>query len=167
MVKEWDHAPDVNAPLARPENAAGRGEYSGDDVESFTLSDRLMYGPVVLAFFPGVYSGLCTEELCQMRDWYDDLAELDAQVFGVSADTPWSQLAFIEEYDLNFPLVSGFNNDVIEDYGVRVEDGLLAGIASRSLFVVDEEQSVTYRWDAEPGELPDLADVKSALEAAR
>jgi peroxiredoxin len=167
MVREWDRAPDIHAPLARPENAAGRGSYSGDDVETFTLSDRLVYGPVVLAFIPGVYSGLCTDELCEMRDWHDSLAELDAQVVGVSADTPWSQLAFIDEYDLNFPLVSGFNSDVIEDYGVRVEEGDLAGIASRSLFVIDEEGSVTYRWDAEPGELPDLEDVKSALEAAR
>jgi len=167
MVREWDHAPDINAPLARPENAAGRGSYSGDDVETFTLSDRLVYGPVVLAFFPGVYSGLCTDELCAMRDWHDGLADLDAQAFGVSADAPWSQLAFIEEYDLNFPLVSGFNNDVIEEYGVRSEGGLLEGIAKRSLFVIDEEQSVTYRWDAEPGELPDLEDVRSALEAAR
>jgi hypothetical protein len=48
MVKEWDRAPDFTAPLARPANAGGRGEYSGDDVESFTLSDRLVYGPVVL-----------------------------------------------------------------------------------------------------------------------
>lgn len=167
MVREWDRAPDIHAPLARPENAAGRGSYSGDDVETFTLSDRLVYGPVVLAFIPGVYSGLCTDELCEMRDWHDSLAELDAQVVGVSADTPWSQLAFIDEYDLNFPLVSGFNSDVIEDYGVRVEEGDLAGIASRSLFVIDEEGSVTYRWDADPGELPDLEDVKSALEAAR
>ncbi len=167
MVREWDRAPDIHAPLARPENAAGRGSYSGDDVETFTLSDRLVYGPVVLAFVPGVYSGLCTDELCEMRDWHDSLAELDAQVVGVSADTPWSQLAFIDEYDLNFPLVSGFNSDVIEEYGVRVEEGDLAGIASRSLFVIDEEGSVTYRWDADPGELPDLENVRSALEAAR
>lgn len=167
MVKEWDRAPDINAALARPENAANRGSYGGDDVETFTLSDRLVYGPVVLAFVPGVYSGLCTDELCEMRDWYDGLGGLDAQAVGVSADTPWSQLAFIEEYDLTFPLVSGFNNTVIEDYGVRVEEGPLTGIASRSLFVVDEEQSVTYRWDAEPGELPDLGDVEAALEAAR
>lgn len=167
MVKEWDRAPDFTAPMARPENAVGRGEYGGDDVESFTLSDRLVYGPVVLAFFPGVYSSTCTDELCAMRDWYADLADLDAQAFGVSADTSWSQLAFIEEYDLTFPLLSGFNNDVIEAYGVRVNEGLLSGIADRSLFVVDEEQSVTYRWDAEPGDLPDLEEVTSALEAAR
>jgi peroxiredoxin len=50
---------------------------------------------------------------------------------------------------------------------VRIEEGLLAGIAERSLFVIDEEQSVTYRWDAEPGELPDLTEVEAAIEAAR
>lgn len=167
MVTEWDHAPDINAPLARPANAADRGSYGGDDVESFTLSDRLVYGPVVLVFFPGVYTGTCTDELCEVRDWHDELEDLEAQVFGVSADTPWSQLAFIEEYDLNFPLVSAFNNDVIAEYDVRGGSGLLEGIATRSLFVIDEEQSVTYRWDSEEGELPNLEDVTAAIKAAR
>lgn len=166
MVREWDRAPDVTAPLARPENANGRGEYTGDDVESFTLSDRLVYGPVVLAFFPGAWSGTCTTGVCEIRDWYADLESLDARVFGVSADTPWSQLAFIDEYDLNFPLVSAFTNDIIEAYDVRGGDGILEGIASRAVFVVDEEQSVTYRWDSKDGELPDLSEIESAVESA-
>ncbi|MDY6818379.1 MAG: redoxin domain-containing protein [Halobacteriales archaeon] len=168
MVKEWDRAPDFTAPIARPEAAAGRrGEYTGEDVGSFTLSDRLVYGPVVLAFFPGVYSRTCTQELCDVRDWHDTLGDLDAQVYGVSADTPFSQLAFIDEYDLNFPLVSGFNTDVIAAYGVRNDEGQLAGIANRSMFVIDEEQTVTYRWEVhEPLTFPDLDEIEEAVESA-
>ncbi len=168
MVREWDHAPDFTVPMARPENAGDRGAYTGDHVESFTLSDRLVYGPVVLAFFPGVYSRTCTQELGDVRDWWTDLADLDAQVFGVSADTPWSQLAFIDEYDLNYPLLSGFNSDLIEDYDLRVDAGLLAGIAGRAVFVIDEEQSVVYRWVGDDlTTLPDLEEVEEAVHTAR
>ena len=168
MVREWDHAPDFTVPMARPENAGDRGAYTSDHVESFTLSDRLVYGPVVLAFFPGVYSRTCTQELCDVRDWWADLAELDAQVVGVSVDSPWSQLAFIDEYELNYPLLSGFNSDLIADYGLRVDRGLLEGIARRAVFVIDEEQSVVYRWVGEDARtLPDLDEVEQAVKTAR
>ncbi|MFB6173926.1 MAG: redoxin domain-containing protein [Halobacteriales archaeon] len=167
MVREWDHAPDFTAPMARPENASGRGEYTGEDVEAFTLSDRLVYGPAVLAFFPGVYSRTCTEELCGLRDWWAAVGDLDAQVYGVSADTPWSQLAFIEEYDVGFPLLSGFNNDVIEAYGVHSGDGVLEGIAARTLFVIDEEQTVVYRWAADDEAMPDTGEIEAAVGTAR
>lgn len=168
MVSEWDRAPDVAAPMARPENANGRGEYTREDVDSFVLSDRLVYGPIVLAFFPGVYSRTCTRELCDLRDWWDDFGDLDAQVYGASADTPWSQLAFVDEYDLTFPLVSGFNNTMLEDYGVRTGDGLLEGIARRAVFVIDEEQTVVYRWTPDDsGAIPETGELRDAIATAR
>lgn len=168
MVREWDHAPDFTVPMARPENAGNRGSYTSQDVESFTLSDRLVYGPVVLAFFPGVYSRTCTQELRDVREWRTELSDLDAQVFGVSVDTPWSQLAFIEEYELDYPLLSGFNSDVIADYGLRIDEGLLAGIAARGIFVIDTAQSVVYRWVGDDlTTLPDLDEVERAVQTAQ
>lgn len=168
MPREWDLAPDFTVPMARPENAGGRGTYTADDVESFTLSDRLVYGPVVLAFFPGVYSRTCTDELTAIGEWLDTGDGVEATLCGVSADTPWSQLAFLEEFDVPYPLLSGFNSDVIADYGVRREEGPLAGIANRAVFVIDEEQSVVYRWVVEePGVLPDFDEIADAVRTAR
>lgn len=167
MLEEGDTAPDFTAPMATPENAAGRGEYTTEDVASFTLSEALADGPVVLAFFPGAFSRTCTQEMCAFRDWRRDLGDLDARVFGVSADTPWTLLAFIAEYDLNYPLLSGFNNAVIEDYGMAVDEGLLAGIAGRAVFVIDADRRVTYRWAGDGlRELPDLDAVREAVAGA-
>ncbi|MEF8913982.1 redoxin domain-containing protein [Natronomonas sp.] len=164
MLTAGDSAPDFTAPMATPENAAGHGEYTAEDVEPFTLSAALSEGPVVLAFFPGAFSRTCTEELCTFRDWRRDLNALDAQVYGVSADTPWSLLAFIEQYDINYPLLSGFNNTVIEDYGMAVDEGIMAGLAGRAVFVVDASGTVIYRWEGDGiRELPEMDAIEAAL----
>jgi peroxiredoxin len=166
MLAEGDTAPDFTAPMASPEYAVDDGEYTAEDVTSFTLSEALEDGPVVLAFFPGAFSRTCTQEMCAFRDWRQDLGNLDAQVYGVSADTPWTLLAFIAEYDLNYPLLSGFNNSVIEDYGVVLDTGVLAGIAGRAVFVIDEDRTVTYRWEGDGlRELPDLDGIAEVLAA--
>lgn len=170
MLTEGDSAPSVTAPMATPEAAqnAERGNYTGDDVTEFDLETVLEDGPVVLAFFPGVYSRTCTRELCEFRDWRAELAELDADVYGVSADTPWPLLAFIDEYDLNYPLVSGFNNDVIADFGVRRKEGPLRGIANRAVFVVDPNGEITYTWSADrPLTFPDTDELEGEIQAAR
>lgn len=168
MLQETDEAPPFSAPMATPENAGDRGEYTSGHVESFDLEGSLADGPVVLAFFPGVYSRTCTEELCQFRDWMAELDALDASVYGVSADTPWSQLAFVDEYELGYPLLSGFNNDVIDAYGLRRDEGLLAGISNRAVFVVAPDRTIAYRWVVhEPQVFPDLDAVESAVSAAR
>ncbi|MFB6192471.1 MAG: redoxin domain-containing protein [Haloarculaceae archaeon] len=166
MLEEGDTAPDFTVPIARPEHADGSGEYTADDVEAFTLSDALADGPVVLAFFPGAFSRTCTQELCAFRDWRRELGDLDAQVYGVSVDTPWALLAFIEEYGVNYPLLSGFNNSVVEEYGMALDAGILAGIAGRAVFVVDTDRTVRYRWEGDDlRTLPDLDAIEDAVAA--
>ena len=168
MLEEGDTAPTFEAPMSTPENAAGKsGEYTSEEVEPFVLEDALAEGPVALAFFPGAFSRTCTRELCQMRDWWSDLAELPGAVYGVSADPPFPQLAFVDEYDLSFPLLSTFNNDVLRGFGVRVEEGILRGIARRSVFVLAPDRTVEYAWAAdEPLTFPDLDEVTAAMESA-
>ncbi|GAA0207047.1 redoxin domain-containing protein [Halobaculum roseum] len=188
MLDAGDDAPEVTAPMATPEAAreTDRGSYTSGDVSEFSLADALDEGPVVLAFYPGVYSRTCTQELCELRDWKADLAEADAPLYGVSADTPWSLLAFIDEYDLQYPLVSGFNNSIIADFGVRRgarsaqedasgegtdprerEESIVAGIANRAVFVVAPDGTVSYTWLAtEPLTFPDTDEVEAAVAEA-
>lgn len=169
MLQQGDRAPTFTAPMATPEaaNASESGEYTSEDVGTFDLTAALADGPVVLAFFPGVFSRTCTREMCEFRDWLTEVGGLNAAVYGVSADPPWPQLAFIERYGLGFPLVSGFNNDVIERYGVRSDDGVLAGIAQRSVFVLAPDRTVEYAWRAtEPLTFPDLDAIEGAVAAA-
>ncbi|XVH32465.1 redoxin domain-containing protein [Haloferacaceae archaeon DSL9] len=168
MLAEGDVVPDFTAPMATPETAsrAKRGSYTGDDVEPFSLDAALESGPVVFATFPGVYSRTCTRELCELRDWIADFEDLPGAVYGLSADTPWSALAFIDEYDISYPIVSGFNTSVLDDFGVAVPDGLLRGIATRAVFVIAPDREVTYTWRAEePLVFPDLDELEAALTA--
>ena len=168
MLEAGDTAPTFEAPMATPENAAGTsGEFTSAEIEPFALDDALMDGPVVLAFFPGVFSRTCTREMCRMRDWWGDLADLPGSVYGVSADPPFPQLAFVDEYDLSFPLLSTFNNSVLGDFGVRVEGGILRGIARRSVFVLAPDRTVEYAWATEePLTFPDLDAMAAAMESA-
>ncbi|MGM0604352.1 MAG: redoxin domain-containing protein [Halobacteriota archaeon] len=161
--------PDVTAPAATPEAAAtaDRGSYTSEAISAVTLSELVTAGPVTLAFFPGVYSRTCTQELCQLRDWIDDLSDLGGPVYGVSVDTPWSQLAFVDEYDLSYPLLSTFNNSLAETFDVVVDSGLLRGITRRSVFVLDADLTVRYAWETEESLVfPDLDAIEATIEAA-
>lgn len=164
MVDEGDTAPDFTAPLVRPADADQIGEYTGDHVESFTLSDALETDPVILAFFPGAFTRTCTTEMCSFRDWRTELSDADTDVYGVSVDTPWALLAFIHEYELNYPMLSGFNNSLIDDYGMSIDGGLLDGIANRGVFVIDPDRVIEYKWVG--GTLRDLPEIPAIESAA-
>lgn len=135
--------------------------------ESVRLSDNLNKGPVVLAFFPAAFTGVCTTELCNFRDSLKDFEELNASVFGVSVDIRFSLAEFAKSQDLNFPLLSDFNKELITALGVRDEDFIgMRGVAKRSIFIIDPDQTVRYKWVAEnPGKLPDMDAVRAALSA--
>src|SRR5262245_56907730 len=102
--------------------------------------------PVVLAFFPAAFSSVCTKELCTFRDSLAALNDLQAQVFGISVDTFFALKAFHDSEKLTFPLLSDFNKEVINSYGVVNPDMIgLKGIAKRSVFVLDREGIVRHR----------------------
>ena len=120
---------------------------------------------VVLAFFPAAFTGVCTKELCTFRDSLAQLAEANATVFGISADTPFALREFATQQRLNFPLLSDFNRTVIEAYDVANPDmGGLKGIAKRAVFVVDSTGIVRHKEiTANPGVEPDYARVHAVL----
>src|SRR6202008_3364677 len=120
----------------------------------FTLTDQdrqpvtlsaLRGRPVVLAFFPAAFSSVCTKELCTLRDSLTSLNHAEAQVLGISVDTPFALKAFHDAERLTFPLLSDFNKQVIREYGVFNEDMIgLKGIAKRSVFVIDKDGVIRY-----------------------
>lgn len=155
MVEKGSEAPDFTAPLA--------GGDSYNDVESFTLSEAIGSGPIVLAFYPAAFTSGCTEEMCAFRDSMSEFDALDAQVYGLSVDLPFSQNVWIMEHELGFPMVSDWNHEIIREYEVVRED--LYGVletARRSIFVLDEEGTVVYKWVRE-GENPDFRALISTL----
>jgi peroxiredoxin len=117
---------------------------TNQDREAVTLS-KLQGKPVVLAFFPAAFSGVCTRELCTFRDSMAQLGKADAQVFGISVDTFFALKAFQDQQKLTFPLLSDFNKTAMRDYGAFNEDMIgMHGIAKRATFVIDKDGVVRH-----------------------
>ncbi|WP_121742287.1 redoxin domain-containing protein [Natronorubrum halophilum] len=158
MPETGDSAPDFTAPLAT------------GDVDSFTLSDRLAdEAPIVLAFFPGAFTGVCTTEMCAFQDRLASFNDLDASVYGVSRDSPFALNEFRAQNDLEFGLISDYNKEIIDDYDVEMDFADLGvyGVAKRSVFVVDADGTITYKWVSDdPGVEPDYDEVEVAVEDA-
>lgn len=136
------------------------------DREKVTLNDY-MGENLLLAFYPGAFTGGCTQEMCSIRDEIAQLEDLNARIFGISVNDPFSNKAFHEENVLNFPLLSDYTRGVVKKYDVYHED--FAGLkgytaAKRSIFILDSEGVVRYKWVTEdPGEMPDYEEIKQEL----
>ncbi len=122
---------------------------------------------VVLAFFPGAFTGGCTTEMCTLRDQMDQFNNLNAQVLGISVDPPFSLKAWADVNNLNFPMLSDFNREAVKLYGVALENmGGMEGYtaAKRAVFVLDKDRVVRYAWVApSPTNEPDYDEVRQAL----
>jgi peroxiredoxin len=157
MIEPGETAPDFTAPLAN------------GDVETFTLADHLEDGPIVLAFFPGAFTSVCTDEMCTFRDRLSAFEDVGAMVYGVSVDSPFALNEFRSKHDLSFGLISDFDREIVDAYDVRMafEDLGLHGIAKRSVFVVDRDGVVTWSWISDdPGVEPDYDAVRTAATRA-
>lgn len=121
---------------------------------------------VVILFFPLAFTSVCTAELCEMRDNIATYAKLDAEILGISVDSPFTLAKFKEEQKLPFDLLSDFNKEVATSYGSIYEDFVLGmkGVAKRSAFVIDKEGAIRYAEVLESaGNIPDFKAVQAAL----
>lgn len=122
---------------------------------------------LVINFFPLAFTGVCTEQMCSMRDALAQYNELDTEVVGISVDTVFTLEKFKEAEKLNFPLLSDFNKEVSRHYGALYEEFVLGmrGVSKRAAFVVDKEGVVRYAEVLESaGDLPNFTAIKTTLE---
>jgi thioredoxin-dependent peroxiredoxin len=96
---------------------------------------------LVLAFYPGDFTPVCTRQFCSYRDAADRLDELDATVWGISPQSLDSHERFRSRYELTVPLLADPKREVIRAYGVVGPGGLVR----RSIFMVDPGGAVRYR----------------------
>lgn len=135
------------------------------DTSEVSLSDYQGKN-VVLLFFPLAFTGVCTTELCSMRDSLADYEDLNASILAVSVDSPFTLAKFKEENKFNFPLISDFNKEVSRSYGSLYEDFVLGlkGVSKRSAFVIDGEGVVQHAEVLEDaGQLPDFKAIEKSL----
>ncbi|MFD1515311.1 redoxin domain-containing protein [Halomarina rubra] len=150
-----DTAPEFTAPLA-----------TGEDIDSFTLSEALEDGPVVLAFFPGAFTSVCSHELATFRDRLSEFEDDGARLYGVSVDSPFALNAFHDELGLNFPLISDANHRLVHEYDVAMDFAELGveNVAKRAVFVVDEDRTIDYAWVSDdPGVEPQYDEVSAVV----
>ena len=138
------------------------------DGEMVSLSDQ-RGSNVVLAFFPATFTGVCQTEMCTFRDSLSEFNDMNAKLYGISVDPPFSQAAFHSQNDLTFPLLSDIGGATVSAYGVELPN--LAGIdgynvAQRSVFVIDGDGKVAWSWISDsPLNEPSYDDVKAAVGA--
>ena len=135
------------------------------DREPVSLSQEIEKGNVVLAFFPGAFSGTCTKEMCSFRDTMSNFKGMNAKVIGISTDTFFTLKAWGDQQHLGFPLLSDYNKDVITAYDVVNPDMIgLKDIAKRAVFVIDQTGVVRYREIVEDARNePDYVKLNEAL----
>jgi peroxiredoxin len=151
-VQIGDTAPDFSLP-------------PGPGPDRVTLSDFRGDRPVVLFFYPFAYSSTCTEEMCAIGDDWGAWSPLDAQVLGLSVDSPFVVAKFREELGLDFPLLSDFNKQASTAFDVLYDDFYGShGVAKRSAFVIDREGVVRYASVSEDASvLPDFDEIRGVL----
>lgn len=123
---------------------------------------------VLLLFYPQAFTGVCTKELCSVRDNIAMYNNVDAQVLGISVDSVFTLQKYKEEQEFNFPLLSDFNKEVSDAYGCLYENWIfdMKGVSKRSAFVIDGEGLIRYAEVLEnAGEIPDFQKINEALGA--
>ncbi|AMA74375.1 peroxiredoxin [Aneurinibacillus thermoaerophilus] len=132
------------APTFTMETVLGNGE----DFGKVSLEDYRGKW-LVLFFYPMDFTFVCPTEITALSDAYEQFAELDADILGVSTDSVYTHRAWINTPreqnglgKLNFPLAADLTHKVSHDYGVLVEE---QGVAQRGLFIIDPEGELKYQ----------------------
>jgi thioredoxin-dependent peroxiredoxin len=138
-------------------------ELPGTESRTYRLSE-LRGQWVVLAFYPGDFTPVCTRQFCSYRDGDDRLDELGVEVLGISPQSVETHERFRQEHGLTVPLLADEDREVLRRYGVLAP----GGVVRRSIFIVDPEGVVRFRHMALLGlHYKNVTDLSEALAALR
>jgi len=134
-----------------------------------TLSDFAGKKNVLILFFPQAFTGVCTKELCSVRDGINKYQNENTEVLGISVDSVFTLAKFKEEQSYNFQLLSDFNKEVSNAYEAIHEsftDMGMLGVSKRAAFIIDKEGLLQYVEVLDnPGEMPDFTAIDEKLTA--
>ena len=154
MVNVGEKAPDFTLKNTNKDDIS-LGDYSGKTV--------------VLAFYPGAFTGVCDKEMCAFQDNMAKLNAAEATVIGISVDSPWANAEFARKYNLEFELLSDLDREVVTSYdatfvGLGGIEGYVS--ANRVVIVIDKAGVIQHRWVAEnPGVEPDYDAIIAVAES--
>ena len=130
--------------------------------ETVTLSDFRGKKNVVVVFYPLSFSGICTGELCELRDDFDRFERDDVELLAISVDSKFVQKLFAEHEGYKFSVLADFwpHGGVAQAYGVFLEE---AGIANRATFVINKDGELVAKFVTAPGQARSLDEYDKAL----
>lgn len=130
------------------------------------LSNNFGKKNTVVLFFPAAFTGVCTQELCDITAGLGNYSALNADVVAISVDTPFAQEAWAQKEKITITLASDLNKETTRKYDVLFP--MLAGVgdtAARAAFVIDKNGVVQYSEQTPtPKDLPNFEKVKAVLE---
>jgi len=131
----------------------------GEDIK---LSQFRGVKPVVLVFYPLSFSGICTGELCEIRDNFARFESNDVELLAISVDSKYVQKVFAEHEGYKFSVLADFwpHGQIAKDYGVFLEEH---GISNRATFVIDKEGVLVAKFVTAPGQARSLDEYDRAL----
>lgn len=138
---------------------------NAEGVTDVKLSANAGQKNTVLLFFPLAFTGVCTQELCDITAGLSAYADLNADVIGVSVDSPFAQEAWAQKEKIGITLASDLNKTTARDYGVLLDDLMGFGAtAARAAFVIDKDGVVQYSEQTPtPKDLPNFDAIKAKL----
>jgi glutaredoxin-dependent peroxiredoxin len=130
--------------------------------EPVTIAELVEDGPKLLFFFPFAWSSTCTNEMELLRDRKSEFDALGVQPIGVSRDSPWTHIAWRQVLDLNFGLLSDWNAEAVNGFGIAYTYRGFNEVAERSAFLIDEQGTIRGAWKYDSGEVPDVDELLAA-----
>src|SRR6266513_6300740 len=119
----------------------------------------------LLLFFPLAFTSVCTQEMCDITSGLNAYSGLNADVIGVSVDSPFAQEAWAQKEKIGITLASDLNKKVSEAYGTLLPDLLgMGSVSARAAFVIDRNGAVQYSEQTPtPKDLPNFNALKETL----
>lgn len=130
--------------------------------ETVTLSEFKGKKNVVVVFYPLSFSGICTGELCELRDNFAQFERADVALLAISVDSKYVQKQFAEHEGYKFSVLADFwpHGAVAKDYGVFIEEN---GFANRATFVINKDGELVAKFVTAPGQARSLGEYEKAL----
>ena len=144
---------------------------TSDDIHVVKLSDNFGTRNTLLLFFPMAFTSVCTTELCSVSEGLAEYEGVNAQVYGISGDSPFALEAWSHEKNIKVPLLSDYDHTVARAYGVAYDSFApqrnlpMGGVAKRSAFIVDRNGVIQYAESSDdPKQLPNFEAIKAKLK---
>ena len=144
---------------------------TSDGINLVKLSDNFGKKNTLLLFFPMAFTGVCTSEMCDTSNELGTYEHVNAQVYGISGDSPFSLEAWSRENNIKVPLLSDYDHAVARAYGVAYDSFApqrnlpMGGVAKRSAFIVDRNGVIQYAESSDdPKQVPNFEAIKVKLK---